>query len=54
MKWVETKGRKPKTNQPLLVQFRNGVTSTQAYTVSQLRWTHTSDDEWDVVAVARP
>jgi len=54
MKWVETKGRRPKTGDKLLhLRFRNGLESKQPYRADMIaRWTHIGDP-WDVMAVAR-
>lgn len=53
MKWVETKGRVPRTgDKPLRVKYRNGLESKESYTARQLRWTQVGDD-WDVIAVCR-
>jgi hypothetical protein len=55
MKWVETKGRRPKTGDKLLhLRFRNGLESKQPYRANMIRWEYSdNNDPWDVTHVAR-
>lgn len=55
-RWTPTNGKRPLTEEPLLVKFRNGQTGGP-YTAKQLQWGHHRPgmcDDFDVTHVRKP
>lgn len=50
MKWVQTKGMKPRTRaEKVFVQYRCGMVSKEAYPTDKQRWSWSGHD-FDIVA----
>lgn len=55
-RWTPTNGKRPLTDDPLRLRFRNGRESKQTYTAKQIQWGHHRPgmcDDFDVVAVRK-